>query len=122
MPRARRDNPGMQPRRGQTLPSTLPSTPPGTKQGAPTPGTECRAGCGACCIAPSITRPLPGMPNGKPAGVPCVQLDEQMRCRVFGRPERPDFCGGLQPSAEMCGTDRAQAIAWLTRLEAQTRP
>ena len=118
MPRARPDNPGMQPRRGQTLSSTL----PGTKQGAPTPGPECRAGCGACCIAPSITRPLPGMPNGKPAGVPCVQLDEQMRCRVFGRPERPDFCGGLQPSAEMCGTDRVQAIAWLTRLEAETRP
>ncbi|NBS47569.1 MAG: YkgJ family cysteine cluster protein [Betaproteobacteria bacterium] len=82
----------------------------------------CRPGCGACCIAPSITRALPGMPHGKPAGVPCVQLDEQMRCRVFGRPERPDFCGGLQPSAEMCGTDRAHAITWLSQLEQATRP
>ena len=34
----------------------------------------CRTGCGACCIAPSISSPIPGMPDGKPAGVPCVQL------------------------------------------------
>ncbi|MCR3872443.1 YkgJ family cysteine cluster protein, partial [Pseudomonas aeruginosa] len=27
---------------------------------------QCRAGCGACCIAPSISSPLPGMPAGKP--------------------------------------------------------
>lgn len=83
---------------------------------------SCRAHCAACCIAPSITRPIPGMPDGKPAGVPCVQLDEQLRCRLFGRPERPDFCGGLQPQAEMCGADRSAALLWLTQLEELTRP
>ena len=83
---------------------------------------DCRPDCAACCIAPSITSPLPGMPNGKPAGMRCVQLDEQNRCRVFGRPERPAFCAGLQPSAEMCGDSREQAIAWLTRLERATAP
>ena len=83
---------------------------------------SCRAGCGACCIAPSITSPIPGMPNGKPAGVPCVQLDADMRCRIFGRPERPAFCGGLQPSLDMCGLGNAQAMRWLTQLEADTRP
>lgn len=82
----------------------------------------CRAGCGACCIAPSITSPLPGMPDGKPAGVPCVQLDEQMRCKVFGDPRRPAFCGGLQPSAEMCRGSRSEALAWLADLDRQTRP
>lgn len=82
----------------------------------------CRPGCGACCIAPSITRPLPGMPNGKPAGVPCVQLTEDMRCAVFGRPERPDFCGGLRPSADMCGPDRDHALVWLAALERATAP
>ncbi|MFY8177903.1 MAG: YkgJ family cysteine cluster protein, partial [Limnohabitans sp.] len=46
---------------------------------------HCRSGCGACCIAPSITSPLPGMPQGKPAGVPCVQLLPDMRCAVFGQ-------------------------------------
>ena len=83
---------------------------------------SCRAGCGACCIAPSITSPIPGMPHGKPAGVPCVQLDDSLRCKLFGRPERPAFCGGLQPSFEMCGDDAPHAIHWLTELELATRP
>ena len=83
---------------------------------------NCRSGCAACCIAPSITRAIPGMPAGKPAGVPCVQLDEALRCKLFGHPERPSFCAGLQPSAEMCGDHRGQAIAWLTSLEHATRP
>jgi len=82
----------------------------------------CREGCGACCIAPSITSPLPGMPQGKPAGVSCAQLMDDMRCAVFGKPERPAFCGGLKPSEEMCGDDRAAAIIWLTQLEFATRP
>ncbi|WP_206951434.1 YkgJ family cysteine cluster protein [Trinickia acidisoli] len=86
------------------------------------PEHACRPGCGACCIAPSITSPIPGMPDGKPAGVRCVQLDEQARCRIFGRPERPACCSGLQPDPQMCGTSRTQALAWLAQLEADTRP
>jgi len=82
----------------------------------------CRERCGACCIAPSIRSPIPGMPDGKPAGVPCVQLDEQLRCRLFGKPERPAFCGGLQPSEEMCGTTREEALDYLETLEVATRP
>lgn len=62
------------------------------------------------------------MPNGKPAGVPCVQLDDEMRCRIFGQPERPAFCGGLQPSAEMCGEHREAAMLWLGTLEQATAP
>jgi hypothetical protein len=82
----------------------------------------CRPRCGACCIAPSITSAIPGMPDGKPAGVPCVQLDADMRCRIFGHPERPAFCGGLQPSHDMCGDGVSHAMLWLTRLEVATRP
>lgn len=62
------------------------------------------------------------MPDGKAAGVPCAQLLPDMRCAVFGRPERPAFCGGLRPSAEMCGDNREQAIVWLNRLERETCP
>lgn len=62
------------------------------------------------------------MPNGKPANTRCVQLDENDRCRIFGSPQRPAVCGSLQPSGEMCGDDRAQAIAWLSQLEALTAP
>lgn len=83
---------------------------------------DCRAQCGACCIAPSITSPIPGMPNGKPAGVACIQLDEQLRCKLFGRPERPAFCLGLQPGIEMCGDSREYAMVWLSDLEERTRP
>lgn len=83
---------------------------------------DCRAGCGACCIAPSITSPLPGMASGKPAGVACVHLSPNFRCALFGSPERPGFCAGLQPSPEMCGSDRAHALAWIDALERATRP
>ena len=83
---------------------------------------NCRPHCGACCIAPSITSPIPGMPDGKPAGVACVQLMADMRCAIFGQAERPAFCGGLQASPDMCGADRHQAIAWIDHLEYLTRP
>ncbi len=62
------------------------------------------------------------MPQGKPAGVPCVQLDEQGFCRLFGFPERPGFCGSLQPQREMCGESRDEAMATLDLWELLTRP
>ena len=60
--------------------------------------------------------------QGKAAGVPCVQLDEDYRCKIFGRPERPACCSGLQASEEMCGTEREHALNFLAALEAQTAP
>ncbi|HWK63068.1 MAG TPA: YkgJ family cysteine cluster protein [Eoetvoesiella sp.] len=83
---------------------------------------DCRDNCGACCTAPSISSPIPGMPLGKPAGVRCVQLAPDNRCLIFGRPERPACCSGLQPSEEMCGATRGQALLWLTELERSTAP
>lgn len=80
----------------------------------------CRPDCGACCTAPSISSAIPGMPNGKPAGVRCVQLDEANRCRIFGRPERPSVCASLQPEQEMCGATRDDAMIYLTTLERMT--
>jgi hypothetical protein len=62
------------------------------------------------------------MPQGKRAGERCVQLDDDNACRIFGRPERPAFCAGLRPSAEMCGTNREQALTWLRVLESETTP
>ncbi|WP_150696414.1 YkgJ family cysteine cluster protein [Pandoraea terrae] len=81
---------------------------------------ECRPHCGACCTAPSISSPMPGLPNGKPAGMPCPHLDEARRCRLFGKPERPAVCGSLRPSAEMCGNSREAAMRWIGDLEAAT--
>lgn len=81
---------------------------------------ECRTGCGACCIAISISSPIPGVPNGKPAGVRCVQLTDDNRCALFGKPERPAVCTRLRPMPEMCGETREQALAYLTWLEQAT--
>jgi hypothetical protein len=83
---------------------------------------DCRDHCGACCIAPSITSPIPGMPHGKPAGIPCVQLDDDYRCRLFGKPERPAFCASLRPHASMCCDSRGAAMAMLEALERATCP
>ena len=83
-------------------------------------GLACRIGCGACCIAPSISSPIPGMPQGKPAGVRCVQLTDDNRCAIFGLPERPVVCASLRPEPVMCGADREHALAWLAQLEAVT--
>jgi len=82
----------------------------------------CRVGCGACCIAPSISSPIPGMPQGKPAGVRCVQLSPDHRCLIFGKPERPAVCVRLHPSEEMCGASREAALGFLERLERATSP
>ena len=92
---------------------------------SPNPGIEplgCRPGCAACCIEPSISSPMPGLPNGKPAGVPCPHLDADLRCLLFGLAERPAVCSGLQPSFEMCGTTREHALLFLQRLELETSP
>ena len=83
---------------------------------------QCRSGCGACCIAPSISSPIPGMPHGKPAGTRCIQLDSANRCRLFGKPERPAVCRSLRPEPAMCGTSRAHALALLAALEAASAP
>ncbi len=62
------------------------------------------------------------MPLGKPAGVPCVQLLPDLRCALFGRPERPAVCASLRPSQSMCGGSGEDALGILARLEIATDP
>lgn len=81
----------------------------------------CRAGCGACCIALSISSAIPGMPNGKPAGVRCTQLDDDNRCRIFGKPERPQVCSDFQAEREFCGDTPEEALERMSALETITR-
>lgn len=83
---------------------------------------ECRPGCGACCIAISISSPIPGMAGGKPAGVRCVQLTAGNLCALFGRPERPAICVRFRASLETCGETAAEALALLSELERLTSP
>lgn len=83
---------------------------------------NCRPHCGACCIALSITTPMPGLPHGKPAGMRCPHLQDDRRCALYGDPARPACCAGLKPSEEMCGDDPAHALAYLAELERLTAP
>ena len=83
---------------------------------------KCRPGCGACCIAISISSPIPGMPGGKKAGVRCLHLDERNYCRLFGSGSRPEVCLSLIPSMEMCGKNFNDAVSYLAMLEKATAP
>lgn len=70
---------------------------------------KCRKNCGACCIYPSISSPLPGMPNGKPAGVKCIHLGLEMECKIFNHPDRPAVCSNFTAEKEFCGNLAADA-------------
>lgn len=83
---------------------------------------QCRENCGACCIAPSINTPLPNMPNGKPAGVRCLNLDDDYRCLIFTHPDRPALCDQFKAGIDVCGDSRNEAMQLITTLEIETAP
>lgn len=60
------------------------------------------------------------MPNGKPAGIRCIQLTDDNQCKLFGKEERPLVCGSLKPSEEMCGNTAEEACEYLEELERAT--
>jgi uncharacterized protein len=76
---------------------------------------KCRKDCGACCIAPSISSPIPGMPDGKPAGVRCIHLQHDFSCGIYE--ERPKVCRDFMAEEAFCGSQRQEALAILSKLE-----
>lgn len=78
---------------------------------------ECRENCGACCIYPSISSPIPGMSGGKPAGVRCIHLDRQLRCKIFDHPDRPEVCRNFKADPLICGGNATEAAEIMTSLE-----
>lgn len=81
----------------------------------------CRPGCGACCIAPSISSPMPGLPGGKPAGVRCPHLTADLRCALYEDARRPRVCGSFPARLDHCGASREEALSLLAALEEATR-
>ncbi len=81
---------------------------------------DCRLGCGACCIAPSISTPIPGMPKGKLAGERCIQLDNNNLCQLFGLPDRPKVCSEFKAELETCGDTNEKALLNINLLEQTT--
>jgi hypothetical protein len=57
------------------------------------------------------------MPNGKPAGVPCVQLADDLSCKIFNSPERPKVCGGFKAEELICGNSPMEAYQIIASLE-----
>jgi hypothetical protein len=57
------------------------------------------------------------MPDGKPAGDPCVHLTDDNLCGIFNDPQRPEVCAGFQAEPLICGENREEALHILTQLE-----
>ncbi|HOB85563.1 MAG TPA: YkgJ family cysteine cluster protein [Bacteroidales bacterium] len=76
---------------------------------------DCRSGCGACCIEISISSPIPGMTDGKPAGVRCIHLTGDFKCALWGNPYRPKVCSDYKAEVQFCGNSREEAV-WILRL------
>ena len=49
-------------------------------------------------------------------------LTDDRRCKLFGKPERPQTCVGLRPGPEMCGGSVEEAMATLLSWETLTTP
>jgi Fe-S-cluster containining protein len=78
---------------------------------------KCRPDCGACCITPSISSPIPGMPNGKPANVKCLHLSEDLLCMIFDNHNRPKVCINFKFDECICGSSQAEAMQIMNKLE-----
>lgn len=84
---------------------------------------KCRKGCAACCIYTTITSPLPGMPEGKPRGVPCINLDmNTLMCRIWNTDIYPEFCKKFVAQADCCGNSREEANRLIEEMDKATTP
>ena len=82
---------------------------------------NCRENCGACCIAISISSPMPGYPYGKPASIKCPFLTKEYKCDIFHHPERPKTCKDFKPELIICGNSQQEAMDNLSTLENSCR-
>jgi len=60
------------------------------------------------------------MPQGKPAGVRCVNLDSENLCSLYQKAERPEVCIAYTATAELCGSSRDEALKLIAKLEVMT--
>jgi uncharacterized protein len=77
---------------------------------------KCRENCGACCIALSISSPIPGMDSGKPAGVRCIHLTDDYKCLIYNTSGKPKVCTDFTAEAEFCGSSQEEAMRILGSL------
>ena len=62
---------------------------------------------------------MPGMADGKPAGVRCIHLLDDYRCAIYNDPSKPNVCSDFKAEPEFCGSDREEAMKILFSLSEQ---
>lgn len=78
--------------------------------------------CGVFCTEISISSPIPGMPGGKPAGLPCIHLNSNNLCNLFNSPTRPAVCSSFQYDIAICGKSANEARQLIRWYEKETSP
>jgi len=64
---------------------------------------------------------MPGMPDGKPAGVKCIHLLDDQSCAIYNNTGKPKVCTDFKAEVEFCGTDREEALRILYSLSDSTQ-
>ena len=62
------------------------------------------------------------MPQGKPAGLPCVHLTESYTCAIFGDSRRPTVRATFRPEIAFCGVSRDDALQRIQQLDLISHP
>ena len=58
------------------------------------------------------------MPDGKPAGVRCIHLQEDYSCGIYK--DRPKVCRDFEAEKLVCGNNRKEALEILAGLEPES--
>jgi hypothetical protein len=64
----------------------------------------------------SISSPIPGMADGKPAGVRCINLLDDFRCSIYNTNDKPKVCTNFNAEPDFCGSTQEEAMRILFSL------
>ncbi len=56
------------------------------------------------------------MPDGKAAGVRCINLMDDFSCAIYNEPGYPEVCSGFKAEPEFCGSTQDEAMRILYSL------
>ena len=63
------------------------------------------------------------MPEGKPAGVFCANLDPtNFQCKIWQQDNYPKVCGDFKACDDVCGMNREEALQLINKWERETTP
>jgi hypothetical protein len=59
---------------------------------------------------------MPGMADGKPAGVRCIHLLEDCTCSIYNSKDKPKVCSDFMAEPDFCGSTQEEALRILYSL------